>query len=247
MKNLKMKIILSISALALGVGFNHFPVIAVAEEPPETLTTIEETSVSEEVIEEQEIVENTANNEATSEPTNEEETPEEELSHTFEDFLAWVEKEAPIYGYGDEVSKAIETIKTAASEKQVTLSTLASVGFMIAVLASTIYKKVTDGKFKKEVNDLSACAGAMLAKMEELVKGTNNNTETEEAIKEEEEALRNEMVKIKNGLEHLTNGFMHFSSHVGMSNTHKAEVQRDCVKALQCIDGEVTANDINEK
>jgi hypothetical protein len=257
MKKYLYRLTLAASVLSLSLGFTFFPITANAEEVIEDTesssvlengaqsSTTDENVTDEEVIEKTETNENSGNTDLESSIIEEEE--KEEIKHNFEDFLAWMETEAERYGYGDEFSKALETIKTAASEKQVTLSTLGSLGVMVAVFAYTIYKKVTDKKFKDEVHTLSTSLNEQLKKLKELVDGTNNNTKTEEEIKAEEAALREEEMKIKNSLAHLINAFMHFSSHVGMSDTSKAEVQRDCMNALKCIDGEVTLNESNEK
>ena len=259
MKRFAMKIMAVMAVFAMGFGLSFYPLTANAEEaiietPDNSVqsSTTNETETGEEVIEEETESEISAENGVDMETdvaTGETEKTDEEVSHSFEDFIAWAEQEAERYGYGDDFASALETIKTAASQKQVTLSTVGSFLLMLAVVASAIYKKVTDKKFKDEVSNISASLSSQFEKIKELVDGTNSNTKTEEEIKAEEQALKDEMTKTKNALENLINGFMHFSSHVGMSNVNKEEVQRDCVKALQCIDGNsgVTANEDNKK
>lgn len=257
MKKFFTKIILAMAVFSVGMGFNFLSVAAIADELVEDVTssdvldndvqssTANDSAEGEEVVEYKTTDENSANNELeNNEDTGEE---KEETSHDFEDFLTWVQNEADRYGYGDEFSTALEAIRAAATQKQVTLSTIGSLAMMLAIVAYTVYKKVTDKKFKDEVHSLSESLNTQLEKLKELVDGTNSNTQTEEEIKAEEKVLKEETTKIKNGLENLINGFMHFTSHVGMTNVNKAEVQRDCIKALKSIDGEVTADENNEK
>ena len=259
MKRFTLKTMAAAVAFALTFGLSFYPITANAEEvtsgvPDNSVqsSTTNEIENNEEVIGEETESEISGENGVDTETntaTGETEKVDEEVSHSFEDFIAWAEREAERYGYGDDFASALETIKTAASQKQVTLSTVGSFLLMLAVLANTLYKKVTDKKFKDEVSNISDALYGQLEKLQELVDGTNSNTKTEEEIKAEEQALKDEMTKTKLALENLINGFMHFSSHVGMSNVNKEEVQRDCVKALQCIDGnsEVKSNEDNEK
>ena len=114
---------------------------------------------------------------------------------------------------------------------------------MAATIAYTIYNKIKDKKFKNDIAELSTGLNKQLEKLNELVNGTNTNTKTGGEIKEEEKALKEETTKIKNALESLINGFMHFTSAIRMSNVNKEEVRRDCIKALNCIDGEVKSNE----
>ena len=213
-----------------------------------TSETEESATVSEDSAE---APENSVETPTTDDNANVEEIPDTEekdensvdLQHTFESFLAWTEQEAERYGYGDQYTAALEAIKTAATQKQVTLSTIGSFALALVIVAYIVYKKVTDKKFKDNVSSLSTSLNAQFEKLKELVDGTNSNTKTEEEIKAEEQALKEEMQKTKNALENLINGFMHFSSHVNMKDEHKTEVQRDCAKALKSIDGEVEADE----
>lgn len=243
MKKLIAKILVSTTAFIAGIGFISAPLYAHAEEPIVSESLIEENSVNESY--------NSVQTPTISDSSTVEEIPKtsesvensDDVEHNFKDFLAWAEQEAERYGYGDKFTAAVEAITTAATQKQVTLSTIWSVAVTIAIIAYTIYKKVTDAKFKAEVSNLSNTLHDQLTKMNELVEGTNNNTKAEEEIKAEEEKLKEEEIKIKNSLSYLINAFMHFSSHVGMSEIHKDEVKRDCIKALNCIDGEVKADE----
>ena len=250
MKKMITKFLLSVSAFAVCLGFMGAPVYAYAEDGSAVSAPSTETSASftEESDNEPEnsVQTPTTNDNASVEETPKTDESEENTSdveHGFQDFLSWVEQEANRYGYGDEYASALEAIKAAATEKQVTMSTVGSFLLMAATIAYTIYNKIKDKKFKNDIAELSTGLNKQLEKLNELVNGTNTNTKTGGEIKEEEKALKEETTKIKNALESLINGFMHFTSAIRMSNVNKEEVRRDCIKALNCIDGEVKSNE----
>lgn len=250
MKKFIAKIILTATAIIAGLSYYVAPVYAYAEEPVIIEDVSTDTSGAEET-EDSEFPEigedsSTIEEEESVGSSKDENESAADSGHTFEDFLAWVEQEADRYGYGDEYAAALETIRAAASEGQVTISTISSFLLMAAIIVYTIYKKVTDKKFKDDVASLSSSLSSQFNKLNELVDGTNSNTKTEEEIRSEEQALKEETQKVKDALENLINGFMHFTSHVGMKEEYKSEVQRDCSKALKSIDGEVK-NDENHK
>ncbi|MBO7165948.1 MAG: hypothetical protein J6V88_00300, partial [Kiritimatiellae bacterium] len=219
MKKMITKLLLAVTAFAVSLGFMGAPVYAYAEDGSAVSAPSTETSagVTDDGDNEPE---NSVQTPTTNDSASVEETPKTDekgentgdIEHGFQDFLSWVEQEANRYGYGDEYASALDAIKAAATEKQVTLSTMGSFLLMAATIAYTIYNKVKDKKFKDEVAGLSTGLNKQLEKMNELVKGTNSNTKTEEEIKAEEKALKEEATKIKNALESLINGFMHFSS-----------------------------------
>lgn len=250
MKKMITKFLLAVSAFAVGLGFMGAPVYAYAEDS--SAVSIPSTETSAGVTEDGDSVpENSVQTPTTNDSASVEETPKtdeseentSDIEHGFQDFLSWVEQEANRYGYGDEYASALEAIKAAATEKQVTISTVGSFLLMAATIAYTIYNKVKDKKLKNDIAEISTGLNKQLEKVNELVNGTNTNTKTGGEIKEEEKALKEEATKIKNALESLINGFMHFSSAIRMSNVNKEEVRRDCIKALNCIDGEVKSNE----
>jgi hypothetical protein len=257
MKKMITKLLLAVTAFAVSLGFMGAPVYAYAEDGSAVSAPSTETSAG--VTEDGDSVpENSVQTPTTNDSASVEETPKTngngengentgDIEHGFQDFLSWVEQEANRYGYGDEYASALEAIKAAATEKQVTLSTLGSFLLMASTIAYTIYNKVKDKKFKGEVAEIAKSLHSQYEKLKELVDGTNSNTTTEEEIKAEEKALKEEATKIKNALESLINGFMHFSSAIRMSNVNKEEVRRDCIKALNCIDGEVVKADEDHK
>lgn len=246
MKKLKITILSALAFVAVSFGFAFAPVTALADEPetsaiesvetPETSAETGENSVDsatdEEVVDSTESGENSAILESDT--------------NTFENFLAWTEKEADRYGYGDEYKDALDAIKTAATTKQVTLSTIASIALFCAIIVYILYKKVTDKKFRQQVASLLLNYQQQVQKLNELVEGTNENTKTEQEIKQEEAELKAEMKKTTDALAYLIGGFMHFAEGVALKDGKKAEVQRDCINALKKIDGEVS-NEIDQK
>lgn len=167
-------------------------------------------------------------------------------ANTFENFLAWSEKEADRYGYGDEYRLAFEDIKNAATTKQVTISTVINAVLLLAGIVYIVYKKVMDKKNLAKLGEIVNQSVTQAQKLNELVDATNNNSKTEEEIKKETEELKADMRKTQEAISGLINGFMHFAESVKFKETKKDEVRRDCTNALKKIDGEVVSNENNE-
>ena len=66
-----------------------------------------------------------------------------------------VQKYADEAGIGDEYAAAVEAIKTAASEKQVTINTIASVAQLAVFIVYLIYTNVKNGRLKKQLAEVS--------------------------------------------------------------------------------------------
>lgn len=244
-KTFKKKLVGALAAIAILFSFTFSPIAVLAEEPTseqinqQTSEIVAETSDSEavdEIPKEEENVENTQENSAVLESE----------TNTFENFLAWAEKEADRYGYGDEYRLAFEDIKNAATTKQVTISTVVNALLWLLGVAYIVYKKITDKKNLAKVGDLIQQASAQAKKLNELVDATNKNSKTEEEIRKETEDLKAEMQKTTKALTDFINGFMHFADGVQLKNSRKEEVRRDCTNALKKIDGEVVSNENNE-
>ena len=240
MRKLKLKIVTVFAALAIVFGGTIPPVLAFAEETQEnTSVFVEETtdnSSFEEVVEEEETSEKTAENEPILESG----------KNTFENFLEWAEQEADRYGYGDEYRLAFEDIKNAATIKQVTISTVVNALLWLAGIVYIVYKKIVDKKKLQGLSDIVNQSAAQAKKLNELVDATNDNSKAEEEIKKETAELKAEMKKTSEALMGFINGFMHFAESVKMKETKKDEIRRDCTNALKKIDGEVVSNENNE-
>lgn len=190
----------------------------------------------------------TAGNETVEEifgPTEEtvgtvEKTAKNEQETTFKDFLEWSKTEAEKYGYGDEYSAAIETIKTAASEKQVTLATISSLGVSAITIAYIIYKKVSDKKFRQNIAELAKTIDIEFEKLVEEIKELKTDekeiAKCGKELQEEGAQILEKITNEKNAIIGLISGFMHFADGVKLNENKKAEVQRDLINALSEIE-----------
>ena len=239
MKKFIKKIMLAFAAVAVSFGFAFAPVVAVAENADRTAGT----EVSQEL--ETETPDTDTETLAPNKDTATEETPNTEddgtgaivKNPTFEEFLAAVQKEAEKYGLGEEYAKAIDNLKTAASTKQVTISTVCSAAVALGVLVYIIYSKVKDRTLKKEVHELF-----------KLSKGQNDGTNAlideanavEKAVKETDEKTaeaKKELDNVQTAISCLISAFLAFSDGHKYNEAKKSEVERNCVKALKMIDG----------
>ncbi|MBQ5930507.1 MAG: hypothetical protein IIX02_06925 [Clostridia bacterium] len=242
MKKFIKKIMLACAVVAVSFGVAFAPVVAVAENADRTAGT--EVSQELETKTTDTDTETLAPNEDTATEETEE-TPNTENdgtgalveNPTFEEFLAAVQKEAEKYGLGEEYAKAIDNLKTAASTKQVTISTVCSAAVALGVLVYIIYSKVKDRTLKKEVHELF-----------KLSKGQNDGTNAlideanavEKAVKETDEKTteaKRELDNVQTAMSCLISAFLAFSDGHKYSETKKQEVERNCVKALKMIDG----------
>ncbi len=232
MKRIKIKLLAALTAFALFLGIGSTTITAGADEVTESPEIVTETP------------------EISTDTETDEETPdedEEDVETTFEGFLEWSKTEAEKYGYGNEYAAALETIKTAATQKQVTISTVASFALVAAVLVYIVYKKVTDKKFRKNVEKLSGDLSGLYDKVNELVDGVNANEKTEGEIKESATELKAEIETTGKALATFIRSFMHFADGIALKDAKKAEVQMDCINALKKLDGEVTGDEDNQK
>ena len=171
----------------------------------------------------------------------------EERSDTFDDFLAWTEEEAEKYGYGDEYGVAIEAIKTAATQKQVTISTIASAILAAAVLAFIIVQKVKDIKYKRSVTGLSKSVEDLVMGTNSLIDETNANGKTGTETKAKTAKIEKEEKKIERALALFISAFLRFTDGVKLGDNKKQEVQTSCLAALREIGERGDGNEDNEK
>lgn len=238
MKKFIKKIMLACAVVSVSFGFAFAPVVAVAENADRTAGT----EVAQEL--ETETTDTDTETLAPNEETDTE-TPKTEddgtgalvENPTFEEFLAAVQKEAEKYGLGEEYAKAIDNLKTAASTKQVTISTVCSAAVALGVLVYILYAKVKDRTLKKEVHELF-----------KLSKGQNDGTNAlideanavEKAVKETDEKTteaKKELDNVQTAMSCLISAFLAFSDGHKYNEAKKSEVERNCVKALKMIDG----------
>ena len=259
LKNLRTKIAVLFVASALFLGVGISPIFVSAEEPTETTETTTEiagstddTQAPEEIPadeETDEISPETNPETGTETETETEIEPDEQKKedHSFEEFLAWTEQEAERYGYGEQYKAAIEAIKTAATQKQVTLSTFMTLGLALAIIGYILYKKISDRKFRKAVAGLVGDIHVQAGKINELVKGTNDNSKTERELKEELAQSIANLNKLTKGLASFVTGFLRFTDGVKLQDNKKTEVQTNCLNALKEMNGEVGADENNKE
>ena len=243
MKKYIKKIFAAFAAVALTVGLAFSPIIAGAE------TVIPETTVTEEFTEELPN-ESTENPVETPLPSATEETPEENetpKNPTFEDFLAAVQKEAERYGYGDEYAKAIENLKTAATTKQVTLSTILSAAVALGVLTYIVYSKVKDKTLKKEVHELYKLLQGQNDGTNALIDGANETEKTVRETNETTSEAKKELDDVQTAISCFISAFLAFSDGHKYNDAKKSEVERNCAKALKVIDKGSVTNENNAK
>lgn len=244
MKNLKKKILAVFAAAAIAIGFNFAPVSVSAEAP------IPETSAMEEVLDEtndETAEENAQTPPVTNNPAQGEDIPEENETGenntegtfqkpTLEEFLAAVQKEAELYGLGDAYVNAIKGLKTAATTKQVTISTVFSAAVALGVIIYIIYSKVKDKALKKEIHELYKLLKGQNDGTNALIDGANETEKTVRSTNAKTTEAKKELDNVQTAISCLISAFLAFSDGHKYSETKKQEVERNCVKALKCID-----------
>lgn len=210
-KNFK-KLGIAFVSFIVGLGFSFPTIVAGAEELPPTS--------AEEVIDSTE--------------------QEEKVDPSFEDFLAWVsEVVAKEYGYEYDFAAAIQAIKTAATEKQVTLATITSVGGALLVVILAIALFIRDRKYKESFIKL---AKIFDEKMDNSIKGTNALIDGENTLIEDETAngktakeTKEDVAALKRCMGLFISAFLRFTDGVKLGDNKKAEVQSNLLNALKEI------------
>ena len=193
--------------------------------------------IAEEVTEEQ--TETGENAPVTVENIGGEETPEEEneseKSFDLDAFLAFVQTYANEAGVGDEYAKAVEAIKTAASKKQVTLSTIASVAMLVVVSVYIVYTRAKNAKLNKLLLEVSKTLDAQ-------VKGTNGLIDESNANNATGAETKKEVAEIKKAMAYLLTGLTAFADRFNIGAASKESVKREFNRAAQAIDGDTAIN-----
>ena len=234
---LYQKILLYAAAFLGFLGFGiGAPLIASAEEIPETPPAIEEIPETPEI--------SAGNGEISNGTQTDEEIPEEDdkteitvEDTTFEDFLAWAGEQAKEYGYGNDFKSAMESLKTAATTKQVTISTIASAALAVIIIVITISNKIKEGKFKQTIIELSQKLDNQVDGTNALINGTNENGKNGETTKAGVEKANAEIASLKKTLSLFINAFMRFTDGVKMQTAKKDEVQTNLLNALKEVEG----------
>ena len=169
-----------------------------------------------------------------------------ENNSTFEEFLEWSKLEAERYGHGDKYEDALKAIKTAATTKQVTISTLCSCGVALLVLGYIIVQKVRDKSSKKSIIELTGKLQALIKGTNALVDETNLNGTTEKKTQEEVEHLELQVKALQKGLHSFAVAFLRFTDGVKLGDNKKNEVQTNCISAIKSFDEVSSDEDYKE-
>lgn len=218
MKKFIKKIMVFMACVCVGFGFAFSPIVAGAEEP-----TIETPPATNEEITESPKIPETSNDEL-----------------TFDDILGVFGGIAESEGYGSEWERIIDQLKTAASEKQVTISTVAVVVMLAVFIAYLIFKAIKRKNWINAFTQLSEGLQAISKTANEQLKGTNAlideanaNVKVSERTKAEAETIKKEEQKIEKALSLLISAFMTFSEGCKYSASKKSVVEINCAQALK--------------
>lgn len=162
----------------------------------------------------------------------------DDVQFDLEAFLAYVQKYADQAGIGDDYTKAVEAIKTAASKKQVTLSTIASVAEFVVFLVFIIYSKHKNGSLKKSMIELSEKLDLQVKGTNGLIDGSNANGQTATETKQEVGEMKNDIKALKSGFAYLLSGLASFVERFNIGAASKESVRREFNRAAKEIDGE---------
>lgn len=175
------------------------------------ITTIAEEETQEEVIEEQE--------DAPEEKP--EETPEEKQGYTFEDFLAYTQKLAEDYGYGEQYGNAVNNIKNAITQKQFSVVIIGDI-LVVVLLAVSIFKKA---KRDKRLEEVAKQLKSLTNGTNDIVNATNSNTDKNTDLVESQTALAQ-------AIQCIVFALRSFFKCVKLPEEQKKEVLTSCDKAL---------------
>ncbi len=223
-------------------------VFALGNAPARFMTYAEEETTEEETPAE---TQDSATDGAQSDETaQDEETPDEDketqetedsadkVEFDLDAFLAYVQKYADQAGIGDDYAKAVEAIKTAASEKQVTISTIASVAEFGVFLVFIIYYHSKNGALKKSIIELSKTLDLQVKGTNGLIDGSNANGQTATETKQEVDELKSDIKALKSGFSYLLSGLSSFVERFNIGAASKETVKREFNRAVKQIDGE---------
>lgn len=211
-------VIIIFCAFILGVGIGVSSSNASAEELTSGADSVQDNS-SVDLSSEDETSQDSANDSVT-------EPPEYDL----DDFLEWVQGYADKAGLGNEFKNAVEAIKTAASEKQVTMQTIMSVGVFAVVVVLIIVENVRKKNFIKQLSEMAERLKAQTEGTNGLIDESNANGKAVAETKEKTEALT---VSLK----HLTKGLSVLANRTNIGAAYKEQIQEEFNAAEKSLGG----------
>lgn len=153
-----------------------------------------------------------------------------------DDFLAFVQKYADEAGIGNEYKKAVEAIRTAASRKQVTLSTVASVVQLAVFVVYLISTNVRNGRLKKQLKEVSEKLDAQIRGTNGLIDESNANGVTGQTTKKAVEQVRKDVRGIEKAIECLLTGFTILTDRFNIGAESKETIKREFNRAAREIE-----------
>lgn len=147
-------------------------------------------------------------------------------------FLEALKPYADKAGIGNEYKKAVEAIKTAASKKQVTISTFASCAVVVVLVVFIIWKNTKDGQMKRQLVQIAH-------RLDEQVKGTNALIDDANAQNKTNTKAEAEIRQLKKGVAHLAKMFSLFTERVNLGASTKEEIRQESLTAQKVVNAEV--------
>ena len=222
-------------AVCLGFGIGMKYPEANAEEPADTSQDVGSEDLSGTSESAQDSTTDSATDSVTEPPASDTEGTEEEPEepapdYDLDDFLAWVQEYAEAAGLGNEFANAVEAIKTAASEKQVTISTIASVGVFLAVVVLLIKEHLSKKNLAKLLAEVSEQLKAQTEGTNGLIDESNANGKAVSQTKDKADRTADALVHIVKGLSTLAN-----RTNIGAA--YKEQIQTEFNAAEKSLGG----------
>lgn len=222
-------------AVCLGFGIGMKYPEANAEEPADTSQDVGSEDLSGTSESAQDSTTDSATDSVTEPPasdTEEEPAPDYDL----DDFLAWVQEYADAAGLGNEFANAVEAIKTAASEKQVTISTIASVGVFLAVVVLLIKEHLSKKNLAKLLAEVSEQLKAQTEGTNGLIDESNANGKAVSQTKDKAD-------RTADALGHIVKGLSTLASRTNIGAAYKEQIQTEFNAAEKSLGGAADESD----
>lgn len=218
-------------AVCLGFGIGMKYPEASAEEPADTSQDVG----SEDLSGTDESAQDSATDSVTEPPASDtdgtEEEPEEPApDYDLDDFLAWVQGYADKAGLGNEFKDAVEAIKTAASERQVTISTVFSVGVLLAVIVLLIKEHLSKKNLAKLLAEVSEQLKAQTEGTNGLIDESNANGKAVSQTKDKAD-------RTADALGHIVKGLSTLASRTNIGAAYKEQIQEEFNAAEKSLGG----------
>lgn len=181
-----------------------------------------------------ETVQEGADEPETGETVAPEETPGGETKFDLDAFLAFVQGYADEAGVGNEYAKAVEAIKTAATQKQVTISTIINGVLLLVMLVYVIAKSVKQRKERAAISSASSQLTRQTSAMNDMIDELNTNETTAKETKKQ-------ILNLETGFRDFIKAFMTFVDRTRVDKESKEAIKHELNAAIRNTDGETEA------